>query len=188
MRSVPLTLRSLVLVPLLAVAVDQARATFACGARAETCLDAAGRGWLGMAGVVLLGIYAVGLGFWVGCLARGGGRAARGGSTAWVWLVSSVGVAAVCAGQALLVGAVGEPSALGGGWLELLALCVPAGGVIALALRAAPAAAALVQDLRPAALRLDSGLVVARSLPVPPARAAGSRFHPATAGRAPPAF
>ena len=56
MRRIPLTLRALVLVPLLAVLVDSARATLACGPQAQTCLEAAGRGWLGAAGLALLGI------------------------------------------------------------------------------------------------------------------------------------
>ena len=51
MRRMPLTLRALVLVPLLAAVVDMARATLACGPHAETCLEAAGRGYLGSAGV-----------------------------------------------------------------------------------------------------------------------------------------
>ena len=44
MRRIPLTLRALVLAPLLAVLVESARATLACGPRAETCPEAAGRG------------------------------------------------------------------------------------------------------------------------------------------------
>ena len=70
MRRIPLTLRALVLVPLLAVLVDQARATLACGPRRETCLEAAGRGWLGAAGIALLGVYAVVLALAVARLAR----------------------------------------------------------------------------------------------------------------------
>ena len=54
LRRIPLTLRALVLVPLLAVLVDAMRATLACGPQAETCLEAAGRGWLGAAGLALL--------------------------------------------------------------------------------------------------------------------------------------
>ena len=49
MGRIPLTVRALVLVPLLAVLVDGMRATLACGPQAETCLEAAGRGWLGAA-------------------------------------------------------------------------------------------------------------------------------------------
>ena len=59
MRRIPLTLRALVLVPLMAVLVDAMRATLACGPQAETCLEAAGRGWLGAAGLALLGAYSV---------------------------------------------------------------------------------------------------------------------------------
>ena len=59
MHRLPLTLRALVLVPLPAVGVDLARATLACGPRAESCLEAAGRGWLGPVGVVLVLLYAV---------------------------------------------------------------------------------------------------------------------------------
>ena len=75
MRRIPTTLRALVLVPLLAVVVDMARATLACGPHAETCLEAAGRGYLGTAGVVLIVLNALGLGLWVakGATARGGG-------------------------------------------------------------------------------------------------------------------
>ena len=65
-------------------------------------------------------------------------------------------MAAAVGGQALLAGATGDAAALGGGWLELAAFCVAAGGVIALTLRIAPAAAALVRDLRPAAPRIPS--------------------------------
>ena len=71
MPRIPLILRALVLVPLLAVAVDLARATLACGPRAESCLEAAGQGWLGMAAPLLLVLYAAGLALAVGGLARG---------------------------------------------------------------------------------------------------------------------
>jgi len=182
MRRIPLTLRALVLVPLLAVLVDQARATLACGPQAQTCLEAAGRGWLGGAGIALLLLYAVGLALLVGRLARGR-TAAEPASTWRLWLLGSVGVAAVCGGQALLAG---DPAALGGGWFELLAFSAAAGGVIALALRAVPAAVALIRDLRPAAPRPRPGLALAAAFPLLPAGFAGTPRSPATAGRAPP--
>src|SRR5215213_8009212 len=119
MRRIPPTLRALVLVPLLAVLVDSARATVACGPQAETCLEAAGRGWLGAAGIALLGVYSV---------------------------VLALAVARIAGG-----------AAVGGGWLELAGFCVAAGGVIALTLRVAPAAAALIRDLRPSAPRIGPG-------------------------------
>jgi len=187
MPRIPLTLRALLLVPLLAVAVDQARATLVCGTRAETCLEAAGRGWLGAAGIVMLAVYAAGLALWVGHAARGGAAPGRHVSFARLWLTGAAGVAAVCGGQALLAGAIGDPAALGGGWLELLALCAAAGVLVALALRTAPAAAAFVRELRPAAPRLRLALTPALSFPALPVRPASAPRSPATAGRAPPA-
>jgi hypothetical protein len=153
MARLSLTLRALLLVPLLAVGVDFARATIACGPHAESCLEAAGQGWLGAAGGVLLVLYAVGLAFAVGALARGGSLGDRPPGFARLWLVGSAGVAAVCGGQALLAAALGDGAALGGGWAELLAFCVVAGAVLALALRIAPQARELVRSLRPAAPR-----------------------------------
>ena len=187
MRRIPLTLRALVLVPLLAVLVDMGRATLACGPHAETCLEAAGRGYLGTAGVVLIVAYALGLALWVGRLAGGGGGAHPGVSTLRLWLVGSAGVAAACGGQALLASATGDPAALGGGWPELIVSCLVAGAVIAFALRAAPAAAALVGELRPAAPRLSLALAPAQTFPALAALPPSSPRTPATAGRAPPA-
>ena len=75
MRRIPLTLRALVLVPLMAVLVDAMRATLACGPQAQTCLEAAGRGWVGAAGLALLGAYSVVLALAVARIA--GGAAVR---------------------------------------------------------------------------------------------------------------
>lgn len=182
MRRVPLTLRALLLVPLLALAVDQARATFACETGGETCLAAAGQGWVGPVGTVLLVAYALALAFGVARIAG-----AHGGlSLPRLWLIGTTGLAAVCLGQALLAAVLGDPAVLGGGWLELLALCGSAGGVVALALRVAPAAAALVRSLRPRAPRPRLAAVVAVAAPVLPVRRIGAPLSPATAGRAPP--
>jgi len=148
MSRLSLTLRALVLVPLLALGVDHARAGLACEPGAESCLEAAGHGWLGVAGVVLLVVYAAGLAVAIGRLAAG-----RAPGFLRLWLLGSAGVAAVCGGQALLAAALGDGAALGGGWPELVAFCLVAGAAVALALRVAPAAAALVRGLRPAAPR-----------------------------------
>ena len=61
MRHLPLTLRALVLLPLLAVLADQTRAAVLCGPRAESCLEAAGQGWSAGVGVIALVLYGVGL-------------------------------------------------------------------------------------------------------------------------------
>jgi len=150
-----LVVRALVLVPLLAVGVDLARATLACGPRAETCLEAAGQGWLGPAGSVLLVLYALGLALAVNALVRGGSGSVRMPPFLKLWVIGSVAVAAVCGGQALLAGALGGAE-LGGGWLELVALCFVAGALLAVALRIAPAAQELVRALRPQAPRARS--------------------------------
>jgi hypothetical protein len=186
MRRIPLTLRALVLVPLLAVMVDAMRATLACGPRAETCLQAAGRGWLGAAGIALLGVYSVALAFGVARIARGAAVHEKPLPLARLWLTGSLGVAAAVGGQALLAKVTGDGAALGGGWLELAAFCVAAGGVIALTLRIGPAAAALVRDLRPSAPRISLAAAPEPTLPLLTLHVAATPRTPATAERAPP--
>jgi len=186
MRRIPLTLRALVLVPLLAVLVDAMRATLACGPRAETCLEAAGRGWLGAAGLALLGVYSVAMALVVARVAGGAAVRDRPLPLLRLWLTGSLGVAAVVGGQALLAGVTGDAAALGGGWLELAAFCVAAGGVIALTLRIAPAAAALIRGLRPAAPRLPLAHTPEPTLRLLTVHTAAAPRTPATAERAPP--
>jgi len=186
MRRIPLTLRALVLVPLLAVLIDSARATLACGPQAQTCLEAAGRGWLGSAGVALIGVYSVLLALAVARIAGGAVVRDRPLPVVRLWLTGTLGVAAAIGGQALLAGATGEGAALGGGWLELAAFCFAAGGVLALTLRIAPAAAALVRDLRPAAPRLAVATAPDLAPPLQTVHVAAAPRTPATAERAPP--
>lgn len=176
-RRLPLTLRALMLVPLLAVLADQARVTLACARGGQSCLETAGQGSLGVAGVVVLVLCALVLAFGVGRLLVREQRMLER------WLIGAAGVAAVCAGQALLAGTIGDAGALGGGWLELLAMCVAAGGVIALALRVAPA---IVQSLRPSAPRLRPIAIFAVAAPTPAARRVLAPLATAAAGRAPP--
>ena len=186
MPRIPLILRALVLVPLLAVAVDLARATLACGPRAESCLEAAGQGWLGIAAPLLLVLYAAGLALAVGGLARGATGGARAPGFLRLWLIGSAGVAAVCGGQALLAGALGDGAALGGGWPELLAFCLVAGAVLALALRIAPAAEELVRSLRPDAPRLRMAPALVRHLDAARPHGPATRFALVTRERGPP--
>jgi hypothetical protein len=168
MRRIPLTLRALVLVPLLAALVDQAR-TAVCSPGAESCLEAAGGG----PSAAVMIVYALALALLVG-------RLARGGSLGRLWLLGALGTAAVIGGQALLAG---DSGALGGGWVEMLAFCALAGGILALALRAVPA---LVRRLRPSAPRPRVGTVLELTFASLPAGFAGAPRTPATAGRAPP--
>src|SRR4051812_23022285 len=186
MHRLSLTLRALLLVPLLAVGVDLARATLACGPRAETCLEAAGRGWLGAAGLVLLALYSVALALGVARIAGGTATPDRPSSLARLWVTGSLGVAAAVGGQALLAGATGDPAALGGGWLELVLFCAAAGGVIAFTLRIAPAAVTLVRRLRPSAPLLVLAAAAEPGMPRPVIHAVAAPRTPATAERAPP--
>jgi hypothetical protein len=181
MLRVPLTLRALMLVPLLALGVDHARAALACGPGAESCLEASGHGWLGVTGVGLLLVYAA-------ILAVGMARVVAGRAPGFLrmWGIGTAGVAAVCAGQALLAAALGDGAALGGGWLELAAFCTVAGAALAFTLRVAPAAAALVRSLRPAAPRPPLSPAPARTLLALPAVPPRLRLALAAPGRGPP--
>jgi hypothetical protein len=176
---VPLTVRALLFVPLLAAGVDQARAVMICGGDAQTCLEAAGRGWIGLWGVALIALYAVVLGLLVARAAAPGPRA----SFARLWAVGTAGIAAACGGQALVAHALGG-APLGGGWLGLLALCVLAGAALAAALRAAPAVA---RALRPGAPRARDPIAPLWLISAPPLTGAGARRSARPLGRAPPA-
>jgi hypothetical protein len=176
----PLSLRALLLVPLLAAAADQVRATVVCGGSGQTCLETAGSGSLGAVGLLVLIAYALGLAALVVRLAVGrSGLAPR-------WLIGAAGLAAIVGGQALLAALFGDGGALGAGWLELLAICAAAGGVVALALPAIPAAIALVRSLRPSAPRLRPAPILLQALVAPPAGHPAAPLATAAAGRAPP--
>jgi hypothetical protein len=167
------TLRALALVPLLAAGVDQARATVWCGADAQSCLEAAGRGWIGAWGIALIALYSLALGLLV---VRGASLRPRAGFLR-LWAVGTAGVAAACAGQALIASALGG-SPLGGGWFALLALCAIAGALIALALRTAPA---LPTAPRPSTRHDHLALT-----PTPPIARPGFTRVRTARGRAPP--
>src|SRR3954465_14884855 len=101
-------LRALVLVPLLAAGLDQARVSLVCGPDAQSCLDAAGHGRLGAAGLALLVGYTLAVAALVGKLARGRGS---------LWILATAALWAACGGQAVLASALGAGALLGGGWL-----------------------------------------------------------------------
>jgi hypothetical protein len=179
MRHLPLTLRALVLLPLLAVGADQTRATVLCGPRAESCLQAASSGW-STVGTLALVLYGLGTAALVARIAGAAPGFAR------LWALGTGAVWLSCGAQAALAAGVGAGSALGGGWLGLLALGVIAGAVLALALRVAPAAHALVRSLRTAAPRLQQVAAIAsRPLQRSPMGASAARLR-LMRGRAPP--
>ena len=100
-----------------------------------------------------------------------------------LWALATGAIWTSCAAQAGLASLLGAGSALGGGWLGLLALGVVAGAVLALALRVAPT---LVRALRPSAPRLHSFAAVAsRPLERSWIGTSAARLR-LTRGRAPP--
>ena len=202
MHRFPLTMRALLLVPLFAAGVDQTRAVVLCGSDAQGCLEAAGRGWIGLWGVALIALYSLALAWGVAravpMISRRGGTGAgaptiarRGGtgaaptvsrrtSFARLWLVATAGIAATCAGQALVAASLGG-APLGGGWLGLLALGAVAGALLALALRVAPTLRRTLHAPRPLQPRNTLWLA-----PAPLRAAAGRTSAHRPRGRAPP--
>lgn len=181
MTRLPLLLRALMLVPLLAAGGDFARASLACGpGGGASCFEAASEGSLGVGGVALLVVLGV-------LVAAGVARlAARGAGFLRLWLVGAVAIAAICGGQALLAGAVADPALLGGGWSELALFCVAAGGLVAATLRLAPEAAALVREWQPSAPRIALIPVMADGRPATPAVRRRLFDALSAQGRAPP--
>jgi hypothetical protein len=177
----PLLLRALALLPLLAAGGDFARASLACGPRGgASCFEAASAGSLGVGAVALIVVLGV-------LVAAGVARlAARGAGFARLWLVGSAALGALCAAQALLAGAVADPALLGGGWGELAVFCLVAGALVAATLRLAPAAAALVREWQPAAPRLAFIPVTATRRPVTPEEHRRLLSALSAPGRAPP--
>ena len=97
-----------------------------------------------------------------------------------LWALGTAGVAAACGGQGLIAAALGG-APLGGGWLGLLALCVVAGALLALALRTAPALALRTTAPRPPATPRPLWLA-----PPPLVAPAGGTPTGRPRGRAPP--
>ena len=99
-----------------------------------------------------------------------------------LWAVGTAGVVAACSGQALLAAALGG-TALGGGWLGTLGLCVVAGALLALALRVAPALRGALRTAAPRAATVPPALWLT---PSPLFAAAGGTPARRARGRAPP--
>jgi hypothetical protein len=182
LNRIPLTLRALVLVPLLAAAVDQARVSLICPPGARSCLESAGQGRFGTAALLLMLTYTGAIGILVARLARG----RRSSPT--LWIVATAGLWAACGGQAMLGSELGAGAAvLGGGWTEALVLGAVAGALLAFALKAVPAARDLLLALRPSAPRLVEVVeLVLHGFP-PAADPSLTRFACFTRDRAPPA-
>jgi hypothetical protein len=175
----PLTLRALVLVPLLAVGIDQLRVSFVCGPDVRSCLETAGNGRFGLAAMLILAVYAAAIATLVG-------KVAKQRPAPWLlWAVATAGVYALCGGQALLADIFGGGAMLGGGWFTLGGFGMAAGALIALALHVLPAARELIHDLAPK-LRETVEFTLAEAQP--PATPQLTPLTRSTRDRAPPAL
>jgi hypothetical protein len=181
------SLRMLVLMPLLAVGIDVTRATTACGAQAQTCLEAAGRGWLGPVAVLLVIAYALGIGVAALRALQPGGAlpTGRGPSFLRLWGIATAGLALIASGQLAFARIVGDGAPLGGSPAGVLALCVCAGAVLALLVRLGAEAAEAVAGLAraPRASETTPPAVLAVAVVVDAPRSGAPRRP---RGRAPP--
>lgn len=119
-------LRALVLVPLLAAGLDQARVTFICPPGAQSCLGAASSGSLGTVGVAVMLAYMLAIALLVGWMARGRSS---------LWIVATAGLWAALGGQAVIADALDTGALIGGGWISILSFGAAVGALLALALR-----------------------------------------------------
>jgi hypothetical protein len=198
LAALPPALRGAALMPAAALLVHQLRYELAYGGDATRALGAQGHAYLSSLTpwIVLLAALALGasLGALVQRWARGDAAAAGAPRLAGlrVWLLASLGLLAIYAGQELLEGAfaAGHASGLaavlgGGGWWALPA-ALAVGGALTLAL-CAGAAVERMADRAPLRLTLRVALAAARAaLPSMPALAACAPLARAAAGRAPP--
>lgn len=202
MVALPPALRGAALMPAAALGVHQLRYELAFGADAPRALAQQGHAYLSSSTPWIVLLAALALGASLGSLtqrwARGHGVddarvVSRRGAAVRVWLLASLALFAIFAGQELLEGmfagghAGGVAAVLGGGgwWAAPAALAV--GGLLALALRAGTALSEALAELAPLRLRLRDAAREMRPLrpatlhlvaPAPLARRA--------AGRAPP--
>ncbi len=179
----PLTLRALVLVPVLAAVMDQARVSLVCPPGAQSCLETAGQSRFGLAAMLAVVTYTSAIAILIARLARGRK------TSPLLWIVATAGLWAACGGQAMLVSALGGGAVLGGGWLQMLAFGALAGArsrVRAQGPAGGPRADPLTAAQRPAAD--DRRPSSSASASPPPRTPQLRRFARFTRDRAPPAL
>jgi len=172
-----LTVRALALLGAGSLAIHQLRYAIAYGSASPHALGAHGHGYLGIAmpAVIVLALLALACG--MTRLAHGRRDDARRASLPLLWLGATVALAAVYGAQETLEGA---GAIAGSGWIGL-ALAVPAGLLVAVALRGANAAEALT--LR---VPLHFTVVADALVRVPHSPRHGQNFFAPTGARAPP--
>jgi hypothetical protein len=200
LAALPPALRGAALMPAAALGVHQLRYELAFGPDAPRALAQQGHAYLSSLTPWIVLLSGLALGASLGSLtqrwARGGDRGhpvSRRVAGVRVWLLASLALFAIFAGQELIEGAFAGGHAAGlaavlgaGGWWALPAALV-VGGLLALALRAGAVVGEALAELAPLRLRLRSAAREASA----PRHAAPSLFAPAplaraAAGRAPP--
>jgi hypothetical protein len=177
-RARTLTLRAVALLAAGSAAIHQLRYAIGYGTGADHQLAVHGHGYLAFAVPLAVGLAMLAMGSVLARLARGGPVSRSDASFPAVWLGAVVALAAVYGLQESIEGA---GAIAGGGWIGL-ALAVPAGLLVALAVRGVHAAQALVP--RRAALGFTTFL--AALLSHPPRLLAGRRVSSSLGARAPP--
>jgi hypothetical protein len=169
--------RAVALLGASSAAIHQLRYAIAYGDASPQALGAHGHGYLGVAMPVIVAVALLALGVAMTRLARGRRGGTQHASLPALWLGATLALAAVYGAQETLEGA---GAIAGSGWIGL-ALAIPAGLLIALALRGAEAAEAL-------ALRLPLRFtIVADALTrLAPSPGRGRIFSVARSARAPP--
>ncbi|HTG33007.1 MAG TPA: hypothetical protein VLB76_08755 [Thermoanaerobaculia bacterium] len=202
--ALPPVLRGAALMPAAALLVHQLRYELAYRGDASRALGEQGHAYLSSLTPWLVLLAALALGASLGALvqrwAAGGGL--RAGSRADVgaprfagariWLLATLGLFAIYAGQELLEGAFAAGHASGvaavvgsGGWWALPA-AFAVGGALALLLRGGVVVAEVLDDLAPLRLTLRAALRTLRLRPASPELATAAPLARAAAGRAPP--
>jgi hypothetical protein len=129
--------------------------------------------------MLILAVYTSAIAALVGRVAQ------RHRAPAFLWVLATAAIWAVCGGQAILADVFGGGALLGGGWFTLAGLGIAAGGVVALALHVLPAARELIHELAPKLRELVAFTVATAQ---PPATPQLSPITRSTRGRAPPAL
>ncbi|HKG38487.1 MAG TPA: hypothetical protein VKB25_05815 [Conexibacter sp.] len=200
LAALPPALRGAALMPAAALGVHQLRYELAFGGDASRALAQQGHAYLASLTPWIVLLAGLALGASLGSLtqwwARGGdGRrpVSRRVAGVRVWLLASLALFAIFAGQELIEGAfagghaAGVAAVLGGGGWWALPAALVIGGLLALALRAGAAVGEALSELAPLRLRLRSAAREARRLrPTMPLLVAGTPLARAGAGRAPP--
>jgi hypothetical protein len=169
--------RALALLGASSAAIHQLRYAIASGSAHPHGLGVHGHDYLTVALPVVVGLALLALASAITRLARGGRGAAAGASFAALWLAAALALASIYAVQETIEGA---GAVAGSGWIGI-ALAVPAGMLIALALRGAEAAEGLALQL-PAAFRIFADALI--RMPSTPSR--GRLFFADAGARAPP--